>query len=243
MKTNNGLLQSTETTLQDTTIPDTTIPDTIINEFKEFISDKHFPCVAARAAVTKNEVQYFVAEHMACPKDDFAILNFLYKFVDDYRVSKSQFNSAVIIFNGPEEVDEKIFDSLLWKRLQSLSDMDSKNYKYDKRVDFNPDSPSFSFSLKEEAFFVVGLNPGSLRNSRKFKHPVIVFNPHAQFEKLREENRYEKMKNIVRKRDIEYSGSINPVLKDFGEKSEVYQYSGVRHDKDWKCPLNINHQK
>ena len=52
--------------------------------------------------------------------------------------------------------------------------------------------------------------------------------------------RYEKMKTIVRKRDIVYSGSVNPMLTDFGEASEVYQYSGRKYDSDWKCPLNFD---
>jgi FPC/CPF motif-containing protein YcgG len=69
----------------------------------------------------------------------------------------------------------------------------------------------------------------------------MVFNPHAQFEELRKTNRYEKMKNIVRQRDILYSGSVNPMLADFGEASEVYQYSGRQYDGQWSCPLKVTH--
>ena len=53
--------------------------------------------------------------------------------------------------------------------------------------------------------------------------------------------KYEKMKHVVRKRDIAFSGSINPMLKDFGEVSEIYQYSGRKYDDTWRCPLKINH--
>ncbi len=215
----------------------------VIEDFENFLSNKDFPCVAARAALTKSTIQYFVAEHMACPKDDRAIVEFLYNFVDNFRSTNDPFNSAVIIFKGPESVQEEMFDKLLWARLQSISNIDAQNNSYDKRVDLDPSSPNFSFSVKEEAFFVIGLNPGSSRLARKFKYPALVFNPHAQFEKLRNENRYEKMKNIVRKRDIEYSGSVNPMLTDFGERSEVFQYSGKPHDGSWKCPLNIKYKQ
>ncbi len=54
----------------------------VIEDFENFLSNKDFPCVAARAALTKSTIQYFVAEHMACPKDDRAIVEFLYNFVD-----------------------------------------------------------------------------------------------------------------------------------------------------------------
>ena len=77
--------------------------------------------------------------------------------------------------------------------------------------------------------------------SRQFKYPTLVFNPHAQFEQLRKTAKYDKMKLAVRKRDMAYSGSINPMLEDFGKVSEVYQYSGRKYDETWQCPLKINH--
>lgn len=213
----------------------------IINEFENFINNKEFPCIAAKAALDRLQVKCLVVGNMACPKDDLVILHFLYDFVDTYRNSTSDFHSAAIIFKGNEVHDEKEFDSLLWQRLQSLVDLDAKNYAYDKRVNSDPASPDFSFSLKGEAFFIVGLNPASSRNARQFKYAALIFNPHAQFEKLREINGYDKMKRIVRKRDLAYSGSVNPMLEDFGTASEVYQYSGIKYEKNWQCPLKISH--
>ena len=213
--------------------------NSIINEFKDFLTNESFPCVAAKAALNREQIKCLVVDHMACPKDDRSIINFLYNFVDDYRSAETQFHSAVVIFKGPQEIDENTFDQILWMRLQSLSNIDSQNYDYDKRVDINPSSPNFSFSLKEEAFFVIGLNPSSSRLARQFKYPALVFNPHSQFEEMRIKNTYDKMKAIVRKRDLEHSGSINPMLDDFGKTSEVFQYSGMPHDSSWKCPLNI----
>jgi FPC/CPF motif-containing protein YcgG len=102
-------------------------------------------------------------------------------------------------------------------------------------------SSDFSFSLGEEAFFIVGLHPGSSRPARRFRHPTLIFNPHAQFDELRSLNRYEKMKNIVRKRDILFSGSINPMLSDYGNASEALQYSGRHYGSEWTCPLKTMH--
>lgn len=209
-------------------------------DFKSFIEDKMFPCVAAKAALAKEQMDIFVAGHLACPKDDRDILDFIYKFVDQYRASEKDFHTACVIFPETHPLNEQAFDRLFWDRLQALSDLDGMNYPYDKRVDQNPASPNFSFSLKEEAFFIIGLFPGSSREARKFRYPAIVFNPHEQFEELRTLKRYDKMKNIVRKRDIEASGSINPMLQDFGDASEVYQYSGLRYDKNWECPFKYN---
>jgi FPC/CPF motif-containing protein YcgG len=133
--------------------------------------------------------------------------------------------------------NEEMFDALLWERLRSLSALDKVNYGHDTRVDQNPEAANYSYSLKSEAFFVVGIHPGSERRARRFKYPALVFNPHAEFEKLRKLDRFEKLKSVVRKRDMIFSGSINPMLDDFGNSSEAIQYSGKRHSSDWKCPL------
>ena len=216
---------------------------TIINQYLDYLNTKEFPCIAAKAALAKNQIRCMVAHHMACPEDDQRILEFLYTFVDDYRSSKKSFQSAAIIFKEPVIQNEMMFDGLLWQRLNALSFLDKQKYAHDKRVDDDPASKSFSFSLKEEAFFIIGLHPASSRRARQFRYPALVFNPHAEFEKLRRANRYEQMKRVVRKRDIAYSGSVNPMLKDFGEDSETFQYSGIRYTADWKCPLNSHHEE
>lgn len=209
----------------------------IINDYFDFLNEREFPCVAAKAALARNHVRCFVADHMACPATDVAVLQFIYDFVDQYRSSAESYHSAAVIFRGPANTDEDIFDALLWERLKSLARLDKVNYAHDNRVDPNPEAPDYSYSLKSEAFFVVGLHPGSERRSRSFKYPTLIFNPHAEFEKLRKLNRYEKLKSVVRKRDMVFSGSINPMLDDFGNSSEVIQYSGKRHGGEWKCPL------
>jgi FPC/CPF motif-containing protein YcgG len=189
--------------------------------------------------ISKSQNKCVVADNMACPKDDKKILQFLYDFVAEYRLSSSPFHSAAVIFKGPDFVNEQLFELLLWQRLQSISRLDRINYNHDPRVDSDPSSAKFSFSIMEEAFFIIGLHPGSSRPARTFKYPVLTFNPHAQFEYLRETKRYEKLKNIVRKRDLAYAGSINPMLKNFGDASETFQYSGKVYSEEWQCPLKF----
>lgn len=214
----------------------------IIDEFLAHVKEKKFPCIAAHDAVTKNTLRYYVAEHMACPKDDRDILQFIYDFIDEFRKEEKGYHSVAIIFRDPVEISEDTFEQLLWQRLQALSDLDAEKYKYDARVDQSVSSPHFSFSLKEEAFYVIGLHRDNQREARRFKYPTLIFNPHAQFERLRESGQYGKMQSIVRQRDKVFSGSVNPMLADFGESSEVFQYSGRMYPKDWKCPLNPKHE-
>lgn len=217
--------------------------ETIIRDFQHFVLNETYPCVAARAAMSRQQIACLVADHMACGHQDEHILGFLYDFVTSFRTSTADFHSAAIIFEGPEDVDARSFEKLLWTRLQKLSALDAKKFSYDQRVNPDPSSPDFSFSIGEEAFFIIGMHPASSRPARRFKYPTIVFNPHVQFDEMRKANRYEKLKKIVRRRDIAYSGSVNPMLTDFGERSEVYQYSGNKYDGDWTCPLHIAHGK
>lgn len=211
--------------------------DSIVREYLDHFATKDFPCVAAQAAVKRGQVSCMVSEDMSSGDHDAEILKFLYGFVDRYRSAQKPFNSAAIIFRKPAIHDEWTFDSFLWKRLNALADLDMQKYSHDKRVDADPASSKFSFSLKEEAFFIVGLHPASARRARTFRYPTLVFNPHQEFERLRKVKRYEQMKKIVRKRDIVYSGSVNPMLSEFGERSEVFQYTGIEYDSKWRCPL------
>lgn len=211
----------------------------IVEEYMAYINNAVFPCIAAKAALKTQHIKCMVAGHMACSNDDLEILRFIYAFVDEYCKSSKLYHSAAIIFKEPNILNEEMFEGLLWERLQSLANLDASNYKYDIRVSSDPRSACFSFSLKEEAFYIIGLHQLNNRKSRQFKYPALVFNPHAQFEQLRESNKYENIKKIVRKRDIALSGSVNPMLEDFGHASEVFQYSGRNYSKNWVCPLKI----
>ena len=209
----------------------------IIEEFKLFLKDKSYPCVAAKAALDREQLDFFVAEHMACPSDDKKILQFLYNFIDVYRTAEKFYHTAIIIFKGPEIYNEDMFENLMWQRLQALSDLDSEKYHDDKRVASDPNDPHYSYSIKEEAFFINGMHPASGRRSRQFKFPCLVMNPHQQFVKLKEMNKYFKMRKSIRVKDEAYCGSENVMARDFYFDPETFQYSGRIYNRDWKCPL------
>jgi FPC/CPF motif-containing protein YcgG len=217
--------------------------ESISREFLAYIRNREFPCIAAKAAVSQEQIHVLVADHLACPRDDGKILHFLYWFIDLYRQSDNLYHSAVIIFKKPGNLKEDAFDELLWNRLQAISDLDALNYPWDSRVGKQTMSANFSYSIKTEALYVIGLHPESSRPSRQFYYPSIVFNPHEQFEKLRRNQKYQSMKEVVRKRDVKLSGTVNPMLADFGESSEVFQYSGRQYAESWNCPFIAKHEK
>jgi FPC/CPF motif-containing protein YcgG len=106
-------------------------------------------------------------------------------------------------------------------------------------VDADPESAHFGFSFAGEAFFVVGLHPGSSRLARRFKWPALVFNPHGQFRRLRISGRFQGLRDQVRKRELALQGGLNPNLAEFGAEPESRQYSGRRVPPAWRCPARF----
>lgn len=211
-------------------------------QFFSFIDDDTFPCVGAKAAMARGEIQVHEFGKLNDGSHDIDLLDALSKFVRvvDACHDESTVHSFVALFPGTEALSEFGFETLLWTRLYNLHLLDvAKGVPAAIDISSNSESPEFSLSLAGHPFFVIGMHPGSSRMARQFQCPVLVFNSHRQFEKLRADGRYEKMKKATRKRDLELQGSINPNLADFGTNSEARQYSGRQVGVDWKCPFNF----
>src|SRR5688500_12391791 len=106
--------------------------EAIIRDFQELVLNETYPCVAARSAMSRKHIPCYVADHIACGRDDKQILEFLYGFILNFRMEKTNFHSAAVIFKAPETITEEIFDTYLWQRLQSLSQLDAVNFPYDQ---------------------------------------------------------------------------------------------------------------
>lgn len=197
-----------------------------------------FPCVGAKAALGRGQMDILVARDLRSAWDDLRILPALATTVAKYRADRAIFRTMVVLFEGPGDLCEAAFEQHLWARAQSLSDKDAwVGYRPDPSVSADPDDPHFSLSFAGEAFFVVGLHPNASRPARRFEAPAMVFNLHNQFEVLREQQRYEKLRSSILQRDLALAGSINPMLARHGETSEARQYSGRAVGDDWKCPF------
>ena len=208
-------------------------------QFRDFIRAQPFPCVGAKSALSRGRMKIVVARDITSGWDDTRIYPALLAFIARYRAQPDLFQSFAIVFEGPDDLSEQAFEENLWARAQSLSDKDGfLGQAYDRRVSADPDDAHFSLSFGGEAFFIVGLHPGASRPARRFSKPVLVFNLHDQFERLRAEGRYEKLRENILARDAAFAGSLNPMLSRHGEISEARQYSGRAVDTDWACPFS-----
>lgn len=215
-------------------------PPSLEDRFRSFIHQPDFPCVGAKSALAKGTLDVLIARDMRSNWDDRRIYDGITKVVADYRADRALFRSFAVIFEGPEGIDERTFETHLWARAESLTNKDAwLGRPHDHRVSSDPDNPHFSLSFGEEAFFIVGLHPNANRPARRFERPVLVFNLHDQFEQLRKQGLYERMREKIIARDIALAGAPNPMLARHGAISEARQYSGrIIADPDWKCPFH-----
>ena len=138
---------------------------------------------------------------------------------------------------------EEEFEGHLWTALQTLYDVDRLYNPPDPKVAEDPEAGDFGFSFAGRGFFVIGLHPASSRLARRFPWPTLVFNAHAQFDRLKADGRYPKLQGAIRAREMALQGSLNPNLSDFGERSEARQYSGRAVGEDWRCPFHMHGKK
>ncbi|MFC4255662.1 YqcI/YcgG family protein [Altererythrobacter xixiisoli] len=203
----------------------------------ERIADPAFPCVGAKSALARGTLKILACHSLTSGWDDLRIHRTLLDWAADYRANAQGLRSLAVVFEGPLTLDEASFENAMWDRIQSFADKDHwLGQPYDHRVSSDPEDPHFSLSFGGEAFFVVGLHPNSSRPARRFPSPTLVFNLHDQFEQLREEGKYERMREKILERDREMAGDINPMLARHGEVSEARQYSGRQVPADWHCP-------
>lgn len=218
---------------------DEQLPVCAQNALFETIAEPDFPCVGAKSAMARGTLKVLACRSLDSSWNDLTIHQALLHWAAEYRADPGGLRSLAVSFDGPDDLDEARFEALMWQRIQSFADKDAwLGQPYDHRVSADPSDPHFSLSFGGEAFFVVGLHPGASRPARRFPRPTLVFNLHDQFERLREEGRYEKMRVRILERDKALAGDINPMLARHGEVSEAAQYSGRLVDSQWRCPFS-----
>lgn len=207
-------------------------------DFRAFVEDVDFPCLAGKGVVHQDALTFGSYDAIGAESSTRRLAEDLSEFVAKYDDDSQGFSAFVAVFDGPVPESEDAFEHLLWLQLQSLSDSDSS--QWDATVSDDPDDARFAFSFAGRAFFVIGLHPHSSRLARRFSQVAVVFNPHVQFDRLREDGRFYPLREAIRERDIALQGSINPNLTDFGETSEARQYSGRATGDAWRCPFHHN---
>lgn len=204
-------------------------------EYDDFILKNDHPCLMAQTVFSMDQVDFHEYKDFGSRETAEIILSDLKKYIENYDFESNDFLTFLAVFKGKKDYSEEEFEKLLWQQLQYLHEEDDSFW--DETVKPDPEDPDFSFSLGGKAFYIVGMHPNSSRKARQAPYPTLAFNLHWQFEKLREMNTYQTVRDKIRERDMDLQGDINPMLQDFGERSEARQYSGRKVGDEWKCPF------
>jgi uncharacterized protein len=212
--------------------------DDLETRLRDFIARPEFPCVGGKSVLAQGTLKIIACHALTSGWDDVRIHNELLEWARDYRGDPGRLRSLAVVFGAAKRMSEIAFEAAMWSRIQSFADKDHwLGAPYDHRVSADPADPHFSLSFGGEAFFVVGLHPGASRPARRAPLPTLVFNLHDQFEQLRAEGRYERMRERILARDVALAGDINPMLARHGDQSEARQYSGRAVGAEWRCPF------
>jgi FPC/CPF motif-containing protein YcgG len=215
-------------------------PPEIAAGLEAMVLHPDYPCLGARSVFNRDRATVLVLEQLATGRSTRALLDALTTFGRETD-RQAGFASLVAVFRASDVEDEATFEDLLWRQLQLLHDSDEE--AWDARVSDDPANPHFAFSVGGTAFFVVGLHPKASRIARRTPLPTLVFNLHEQFEELRASDRFERMRDTIRRRDTELQGSTNPMVADHGSGSEARQYSGRSVPDGWQAPASFDDEE
>jgi FPC/CPF motif-containing protein YcgG len=200
-----------------------------------------FTCLGARSAIRQGSYRFGLYPALGAPASAAGLACDLFSFLEDAPRIDGRFSTYIASFEGPAFASEAQFESSLWHTLQALHDADAAHHAWDDTVSSDVADPRFSFSFGGTAFFIVGLHAASSRATRRLAWPTLVFNPHRQFDALKAEGGYGRFRDLIRAGEQALQGGINPMLHDFGERSEAAQYSGRAVDDSWRCPF-VRHE-
>jgi FPC/CPF motif-containing protein YcgG len=210
----------------------------VAEALKEFLLGNTFSCTGGKAAAKRDAIVHHHYGLLADPNECGKIYSDLVQFSKSADSIDEYYATFIATFDAIEDMSEIEFENLLWRQLQSLHEIDVRNYGWAAGADSDPASDRFAYSLQGKSFFVVGMHPNSSRHTRRFKFPTLVINAHIQVDRLKENGTYERMKRVIRRQELALQGSINPMLAEFGELPESRQYSGRVVGQDWHCPFS-----
>lgn len=204
---------------------------------RTLVLDDAYPCVMARSAFKRNAYRLATYGELGDAENAALLCHDLYAFAAEFPAPVTGAVSFIACFRAAPPSDELAFETAMWWQLQAVHDIDQQHHGWAPDVESAPTDPNFSFSVGGRAFFLIGMHPQASRMARRAPVAAIVFNLHEQFVELRTRGKFDGVRDTIRARDVALQGSVNPMAADFGELSEVTQYSGRAVGHGWKCPF------
>jgi len=207
------------------------------NALRAFVSGDGFSCVGAKGALTSGGYRFGFYDGFPAKAATEGLARDLAAFVAELPFMKERYKTFIAVFND-RSLDETGFEVRLWEQLQALHEVDRRYFDWSANASSDPADRRFAFSAAGHPFFIVGMHQRASRISRRFALPALVFNSREQFDALKQTGHFQRIAKLVREREMELQGSLNPNLAEYGELSEARQYSGRAVEETWKCPFH-----
>src|SRR5690606_26688549 len=169
--------------------------------FKNKIDTDEYPCVGAKSAMNTDQFRFGIYQDMGSPSTTSSLANDLQKYLQETIDADSQYMSMIAVFS--DRVDTELeFEKRLWAQLQALHDGESGDQVWDPAVSDDPESSNFSLSFHCPVFLVVDVYPPASRKARWLDEFALAFNSHLPCDPLRAKGVYERLKAVLREREI-----------------------------------------
>lgn len=206
-------------------------------QVEQFILGDRFACLAGRSAWRQGGITHRHYDLLGGTESARLMALDLEEFVNGADWSARSFTSFIATFEQPRGVDELRFEELLWQHLQLLHKADAQTHRWTDGYASDPQAKEFAYSVAGHPFFVIGLHETHRRWGRRPPFPMLAFNSHEQFDRIKGAGMWDRLAEKIRKQDVKLQGDINPNLTEYGELSEARRYSGRPKPTGWKCPF------
>jgi FPC/CPF motif-containing protein YcgG len=195
--------------------------------FKGFAGAQDFPCLAGRSIARTDQYAFCAYPDMKDPKIAQGLMHDMIRFQQEFGIPHDpiaqghRFRSFVATFRSPLPHTPIEGAEALYELLGNMHEVNKKHYGWADGFSNNTDSPNFGYSSGDSAFFIASFHPGAYDVSRKSDINFVVFNSHAMLDALKAEGKFERLRDVIRKRQEH----VHPYLGDHGEVLEWRQYA------------------
>lgn len=206
------------------------------NSLRGMCMHSHYPCPGAQMVFLNSDERIAVFEGLT-DNNIYQVCFSLSCYILEY-LSGDTGNDLtfILMFKELRRWTKGSFRKHFWKFLKNISQLQDKYYPYAKGYSPVLKDKNFSFSFGEVANYIAAFFADSPRVTRRFAYTALIFNPHDQFNKLKESGKFVSFQKSVDIKDHRLQGSNNESLTDFGEQSEWPQYDSI--DGSSGCPIN-----
>ncbi|WP_217587585.1 YqcI/YcgG family protein [Lentibacillus saliphilus] len=218
--------------------------------FESMLADTNtYPCVPARLGFLENQLRFSFIEDPS-PLEAADDLAHALKAYGDVSRECGSYTSLVAFIHTPDafqqQHDIEDYRSLFWSILSQTSALDESDWP--AHIPLDPEHHEWEFSFAGEPYFAFCATPAHIdRQSRHFPCLLIAFQPRWVFDELNGSTEFgRKMKNIIRKRLVDYDGMPgHPDLKWYGQADNYEWKQYFISDDDSspsRCPFHPQQQ-